>query len=95
MNFSGILVGIISFASIGLFHPIVIKSEYYFSNKCWPVFLVCGIILLAVSAFIDSTVLSSVVAVVGFSCLWSILELYAQEKRVEKGWFPANPNRKK
>lgn len=95
MNLRGILVGIISFASIGLFHPIVIKSEYYFSKKCWPVFLICGVVLLAASAFIESTVFSSIVAVVGFSCLWSILELYEQEKRVEKGWFPANPNRKK
>ena len=95
MNFRGILVGIISFASIGLFHPIVIKSEYYFSKKCWPVFLICGVILLGASAFIENTVFSSIVAVVGFSCLWSILELYEQEKRVEKGWFPANPNRKK
>lgn len=94
MNFSGILVGMISFASIGVFHPIVIKCEYYFSKKCWPAFLVCGLILLAVSACIKNVFVSSIIAVVGFSCLWSIYELFEQEKRVQKGWFPANPNRK-
>jgi len=26
--------------------------------------------------------------------LWSIHELFEQEKRVERGWFPKNPNRK-
>lgn len=94
MNFSGILVGMISFASIGVFHPIVIKCEYYFSKNCWPVFLVCGLILLAVSACISNVFVSSIIAVVGFSCLWSIYELFEQEKRVQKGWFPANPKRK-
>ena len=31
------------------------------------------------------------VGVFGFSCLWSIIELFKQHERVEKGWFPANP----
>ena len=38
---------------------------------------------------------SSILAGVGMSCLWSILELFEQEERVKKGWFPANPKRKK
>lgn len=33
--------------------------------------------------------------VTAFSCFWSILELIQQERRVQKGWFPANPKRKK
>ena len=32
---------------------------------------------------------------IGMSSWWSILELFEQEKRVQKGWFPANPARKK
>jgi len=28
------------------------------------------------------------------SCLWSILELFEQEERVKKGWFPKNPKKK-
>ena len=43
MNYSGILVGLGTFLIIGLFHPIVIKSEYYFGVKCWWVFFVVGI----------------------------------------------------
>ena len=31
--------------------------------------------------------------VLGASFLWSVKELFEQEKRVEKGWFPKNPNR--
>ncbi|MBO7458075.1 MAG: DUF4491 family protein [Paludibacteraceae bacterium] len=29
------------------------------------------------------------------SSFWSILELFEQKKRVERGWFPKNPNKKK
>ena len=95
MYITGILIGIISFLSIGVFHPIVIKAEYHFSKSCWPVFLIAGIVLMIVSVFVENVVISSALAVVGMSSWWSILELFEQEKRVEKGWFPANPKRKK
>jgi hypothetical protein len=35
MNFQGITIGIIAFEIIGIFHPIVIKTEYYFGKKGW------------------------------------------------------------
>ena len=28
-----------------------------------------------------------------FSCLWAIHEMFLQEKRVLRGWFPENPAR--
>lgn len=93
MNFSGILLACVTFLTIGIFHPIVIKCEYYFTEKVWPVFLVAGLICLIVSLFIDNLLIASIVGVVGCSCLWSIGELKEQTKRVEKGWFPANPKR--
>ena len=50
----------------------------------------CIVGSLLTKAIIPSTILG----VVAFSSLWSILELFKQRKRVEKGWFPKNPNRK-
>ena len=94
MNFNGILVGVVTFLLIGLFHPIVIKAEYYFTKRCWPVFLVAGLALLLGSLWISDAIVSILVAILGISCLWSIKELIEQEERVKKGWFPANPNRK-
>lgn len=95
MHFTGILIGLISFLSIGVFHPIVIKAEYHFSKSCWPVFLVVGIALMVISVLVEQVIVSSALAVIGMSSWWSILELFEQEKRVQKGWFPANPKRKK
>lgn len=94
MNIQGIVVGTIVFIIIGLFHPIVIKCEYYFSKKIWPVFLLLGIIFLVASLFIENNILSPAIGVLGITFLWSIKELKEQEERVKKGWFPKNPNKK-
>lgn len=93
LNWSGILIGRSSFIIIGVFHPVVIKCEYYFSDRVWPVFLAGGLAFCAASLFVERPLLSSVLGVVGFSLLWSIRELKQQTRRVEKGWFPRNPKR--
>ena len=94
MNFTGILIGVSAFLCIGLFHPIVIKAEYYWGIGCWWLFLLAGLGCIAGSLFIADTLLSTFLGVFGFSSLWSIIELFEQRKRVEKGWFPRNPNKK-
>lgn len=93
MNTYGIIIAVICFFCIGIFHPIVIKAEYYFSARCWPVFLVVGMALLGISLLADQILISVTLGVLGCSCLWSILELKEQEKRVERGWFPKNERR--
>ena len=94
MNFTGLIIGIATFLIIGLFHPIVIKAEYYLGTKCWWMFALAGIIFIVLSILIENIILSTVLGVFGFSSFWSILELFEQKKRVEKGWFPKNHKRK-
>ncbi|HWR24568.1 MAG TPA: DUF4491 family protein [Feifaniaceae bacterium] len=93
MYWSGIAIGAMTFLIIGAFHPIVVKCEYRFSCKIWPVFLVCGLACCIASLFVARAVLSAILAVLGFTLLWSIGELKHQEERVQKGWFPENPKR--
>lgn len=90
----GLTIGLITFLIIGLFHPLVIKGEYYIGVKCWWIFLVAGIISGVASLLVDDVLVSSVLGVVAFSSFWSIKEVYEQRERVRKGWFPKNPNRK-
>ena len=33
MNFTGLIIGLSTFLCIGVFHPIVIKAEYYWGLK--------------------------------------------------------------
>ncbi len=94
MSFNGIIIGCAAFLIIGVFHPIVIKCEYYFTEKIWPIFLIIGLASIIISCSIENHVLSAILAIFGCSSLWSIIELKEQKKRVEKGWFPKNPNLK-
>lgn len=95
LNFSGIIIGVATFLVIGLFHPLVIKAEYYIGVKSWWLFLLLGIISAMASLLLDDLILSILLGVVAFSSFWSIGEVFQQKKRVEKGWFPANPKKRK
>jgi len=93
MSFDGILIGAVTFFIIGALHPIVIKAEYHLGKQIWPVFLFLGLICIFASILISDILFSASFAVLGFSLLWSIRELFEQEQRVMRGWFPANPNK--
>ncbi len=82
----GLAIGLCTFLIIGLFHPVVIKSEYHFGTRCWWVFLLLAILIADVFW-------SAVLGVTAFSSFWTILEIFEQRERVRKGWFPRNPRR--
>lgn len=95
MNLTGIIIGLATFLIIGIFHPIVIKAEYYLGTRCWWMFLLAGVAFGAVSMLIDNVIISTIMGVTSFSSFWSILELKEQKERVRKGWFPEGPGHKK
>ena len=90
----GLAIGIVTFLVIGLFHPVVIKAEYYFGVRCWWVFLLLGIAGIVASILVSDIFLSSILGVFAFSSFWTIKELFDQRRRVERGWFPRNPDRR-
>lgn len=87
-NLAGLVIGLATFLIIGLFHPLVIKGEYYWGQKCKIFFWLGGFISLFLSVYVSNQILSILWGVVAFSCFWSIKEVSDQKKRVEKGWFP-------
>ncbi len=93
MSFEGIIIGIGAFLIIGILHPVVIKAEYHIGKKVWPVFLIGGIISIILSLFVEGIVITALLGILGFSLLWSIHELFKQEERVKKGWYPKNSKR--
>lgn len=95
MYFTGIIIAISTFLAIGIWHPIVIKTEYHWGTRPWVVYLVIGLGCIVGALFIENTIVSAIVGVFGASALWGIGELFAQRRRVKKGWFPMNPKRKK
>ena len=93
MNFIGIIIGAAVFLSIGICHPLVIKMEYRWGKQSWWIWLVAGLVLSAVSLFVSNDILSIFIGGFAFCCLWGIHEMFLQEKRVLRGWFPENPKR--
>ena len=72
MNLTGIIIGLATFLIIGVFHPIVIKAEYYFGTKCWWVFMLAGIIFGAISLIVNNLILSTILGVITFSSFWNL-----------------------
>ncbi len=93
MNYSGIIVGAAVFLSIGICHPAVIKMEYHLGKGSWWIWLVAGLVFIALSLLVHNDILSTIIGGFAFSCLWGIHEMFLQEKRVLRGWFPENPRR--
>ncbi len=94
LYYTGITIAVCTFLAIGIFHPLVIKVEYYWGTRPWWLFLVAGIALCGAALFIANVAVSAVVGMLGATSLWSIRELFQQKERVRKGWFPMNPRRK-
>ena len=74
-----ILIAVISLGAIG--------------TRCWWVFLLLGIAGIVAALFIADILVSALCGVFAFSSFWSIKEIFEQEERVLKGWFPKNPKR--
>ena len=95
MNYSGIIIGLSTFLTIGAFHPLVIKAEYHFGRRCWWAFLLGGIVSAILSLLCHDQTISIMLGVIAFSSFWGSGEVFAQHNRVKKGWFPMNPKRRK
>ena len=63
MYFTGLIIGVATFLIIGLFHPLVIKGEYYFGVRCWWVFALMGVVAVAASLMVEDVLWSTLLAV--------------------------------
>jgi hypothetical protein len=95
LNLSGLMVGAATFLIIVFGRWACIAGEYYFTKWLWIAFLIIGIASLAGALLIKNVIPASVLSIFGLTLLWGIHEIIEQEERVAKGWFPANPKRKK
>ncbi|MCR5132817.1 MAG: DUF4491 family protein [Bacteroidales bacterium] len=93
MNYHGIIIGAAVFLCIGICHPLVIKMEYHWGKRSWWIWMVAGLVCSSISLLVENQILSIIIGGFAFCCFWGILEMFKQEERVLKGWFPENPRR--
>ena len=85
-NLTGLIIGICTFLIIGLFHPVVIKAEYYWGTGCWWIFLVLGIVGTVAALWVTNVLWSSLLGVFAFSSFW--------KNECVKGGFPKTQREK-
>ncbi|MEW6028998.1 MAG: DUF4491 family protein [Chloroflexota bacterium] len=95
MNPFGILIGLVTFAIIGLGFPLVIRGERYFGYWLWVYIMSIGFLIIIASLFIQNDWASVIVGVIGATFVWGSTELKEQAVRAELGWFPFNANKVK
>lgn len=92
-NLNGLAIGLVSFLIIGICHPLVIKTEYYWGKQKWWIFFVLGLLFTSLSLFLHNSTCSMIVGTIGFSLFWSAHEMFRQHQRVLLGRAKRNPNR--
>ena len=92
INIEGLAIGLATFLIIGIFHPLVIKGEYYLGQKANWLFLIAGLGMLAASLS-TTGVWSIICGVPGFSCFGAFRVGREPGERVRNGGSPANPRR--
>jgi hypothetical protein len=85
MQYAGIILGVVTFAMIGVLHVAVVKIERIWGSQIWPLFIVLGLTFGVASLLVDDVLLSALLGVNGFLFAWSGPELKKQKERVEHG----------
>ncbi|NLV21674.1 MAG: DUF4491 family protein [Syntrophomonadaceae bacterium] len=81
MTYIGIIFGIYVFATIGIYHILIVKLEKWFGTWPWLVFLILGIICLYFSLINSNGMTSMWWGYNSFINLWSVKEMFDQHKR--------------
>lgn len=76
LNWQGLAIGACTFLIIGIFHPLVIKGEYYLGLKVNYIFALLGVVASIAALMTEGVFLSAVFAVIAFSSFWSIWEVF-------------------
>lgn len=93
LHWAGLVLAVVTFATIGLGHVGVRKLNYLYGTKLVPYVFVAGLLILFISLRLQSDLASAALGIIGITTLWDSFELTRQEERIRRGHAPANPNR--
>ena len=54
MYFTGITIAVMTFLTIGIWHPIVIKTEYRWGTRPWIAYLLVGLCCIVGALFVEN-----------------------------------------
>ena len=65
MYFTGITIAVMTFLTIGIWHPIVIKTEYRWGTRPWIAYLLVGLCCIVGALFVENIYMSSFLSPLG------------------------------
>jgi hypothetical protein len=84
LQWAGVILAITTFATIGLGHVLVRRwHARYGTRPAIPLFLAGGMVLLS-SLLVAGDLLSGVLGITAITLLWDGVEMYRQERRVQR-----------
>ena len=94
LQWIGLIAATATFLGVWIGHVSVRKIEFVSPNLWFPSLAALGIgLLLEFGALLSQNdCVSAALGILGITVLWDALEFRRQQRRVEKGHAPANPN---
>ena len=88
LEWSGAVLAATTFATIAIGHVLVRSLNYHFGTKPAAPFFLLGAILFYLSMSTEGDLISAVLGIVAITTVWDGIEIFRQQKRVEKGHAP-------
>jgi hypothetical protein len=83
-QWAGLVLAVVTFGTIGFGHVLVRRLHARFGTRpAAPLFLL-GALVLFVSASVEDNLLSGVLGITAITLLWDGVEMYRQEKRMQR-----------
>lgn len=94
LNLTGLAAGLAAFLGIWIGHVSVREIERRSASIRLPAaaFVLAGLLLEAGALLASQPPISAALGILGITAGWDVLELFRQQRRVQRGHAPANPS---
>lgn len=84
LEFAGVVLAVVTFATIGIGHVLVRRLHARFRTMPGIPFFILGMLVLVISTQVASDLLSGVLGITAITLVWDGVEMYRQEKRMQR-----------
>lgn len=89
----GLICAVLAFLMMGLGMVAVIRIERHLGQAWQPEMVALGVGMALLTLLIRNDLLCAAAGILAGTILWGATELPDQAKRVQRGWYPDNPNK--
>jgi threonine/homoserine/homoserine lactone efflux protein len=84
LQWAGLILALVTFATIGIGHVLVRRLHASFGTRPALPFFGAGLLVLAISLSARSDLLSAVLGLTAITLLWDGIEMFRQERRMQR-----------